>query len=244
VTPSSLRSPGAPLAGRPRVDPARWGRGLARSWRLHRGLLAPAYTGGVAVCIVAAVAGEGMYYYADFRDGGGRFSGLMSLASSFCLVAFGWSMLAVSARGRDGRDRLPWALAGIGGVWLAFDEAVQLHETFGRTLARAGVPAPLGMEHDLYVFGAYGLIAAWLFARLRPRRPGGAGLSIPATVAVACFATSQALDGVPWDAVPPGVQPWWGAAEEGFTCIGAWSLALFGLILTRTPFVVAPPRDG
>lgn len=208
---------------------------LASSWRRHRGLLLPAYAGALVVCVVAAIAGEGLHYYVDFRDGGGRFRGLMSLASGFCLVAFGWSLLERSAIARDRGERLTWVAAGLLGVLLAFDEVAQFHEAASHLLARRGLPAPPGMDHDLYVFGAYAVIAALLAWRLRGPLSHVRDVLLPTTVAVACFAISQAFDLVPWAALSHDTQQWVGAGEEAFKCMGSWSLALTGLVLSRTP---------
>ncbi len=207
---------------------------FADAWRRHRALLLPAYIGGVFVCLVAAIAGDGLHYYVDFRDGGGRFRGLMSLASGFCLMAFGWSLFEQSHDARDWQERLAWVAAGSLGVVLAFDEVAQFHEAISHVLDRRGVPRLLGFDHDVLVFGLYALIALALVWRLRHRLLELRDALLPALIAVACFVVSQAFDALPWDALSHDTQQWVGACEEAFKCLGSWSLALVGLVLSRS----------
>lgn len=207
---------------------------LAPSWQRHRALLLPAYLGALLVCVWAAIAGEGLHYYVDFRDGGGRFRGLMSLASGFCLLAFGWSLLERSHFALERAQRSAWIAAGLLGVLLAFDEVAQFHEALSHVLARRGLPTLPGFDHDLYVFGAYAIIAVVLTLRLRRSLHVAGDMALPALIAVICFGISQAFDILPWDALSHETQQWVGAGEEGFKCMGSWSLALAGLVLSRT----------
>ncbi len=212
-----------------------WSGALSTSWKRHRSLLLPAYLGGFAVCAIAAYAGEGLHYYIDLRDGTGRFSGLMSLASGFALLAFGWSFLAVSRSPLARSNRFAWIGVGLLGVMLAFDEVLQLHEGAAAMMVRAGVPAPFGLDSDLYIFGAYAGIAAVLALKLRPSLGRLPDLALPALLAIVFFALSQGIDLLPWQAFRHDQQQWVGAAEEGSKCLGSWSLALLGLILLQSP---------
>ncbi len=214
---------------------SRWWPALAASWRRHRSLLIPAYLGGLAVCLLAAIAGEGLHYYVDFRDGGGRFNGLMSLASGFCFVAAGWSLLLLSHSGGDRRERLAWAGAGILGIVLAFDEVAQFHEAASQVLARRGVPTPFGADPEIYVFALYVVTALVLGVALRPQLRRRPDLALPVAIAAACFMISQGFDALPWESLSHETQQWVGAGEEGFKCLGSWSLALAGLVLHRPP---------
>ena len=211
-----------------------WPRVFAFSWRRNRRLLLPAYVGGAAVCLLAAVAGGGLYFYTDFRDGGGRFAGLMSLASGFALLAFGWSLVGMSAHARSRRERASWLGFGLLGVLLAFDEVAQIHEPIAHALARAGVVGPLWLDQDLYVFGFYALVAGTMSLRLWPRLRTVPELALPAAAALVCFAISQGFDLLPWESLTHSTQLWVGACEEGFKCLGSWNLALLGLLLPRT----------
>lgn len=216
------------------MRPTTWTRVLADSWRQHRRLLLPAYVGGAFVCLLAAIAGKGLYFYTDFRDGGGRFAGVMSLASGFALLAFGWSLFGMSAHARSRGERAAWVGFGLLGVLLAFDEIAQLHEPIARAIARANIVGPLWLDPDLYVFGFYGLVAGAMSLYLWPRLRTVPELALPAAVALVCFAISQGFDLLPWDRLSPSTQQWVGASEEGFKCLGSWSLALVGLLLPRT----------
>ena len=211
-----------------------WPRVLAYSWRRNQRLFLPAYAGGVLVCMIAAIAGEGLYYYTDFRDGGGRFGGIMSLASGFALLAFGWSLFAMSAHASSRRERSSWVGFGMLGVLLAFDEVAQIHEPIARAIARAGIVRPLWLDPDLYVFGFYGLVAGTMSLQLWPRLRTAPELALPVAAAVVCFAISQGFDLLPWDRLSTSTQMWVGPCEEGFKCLGSWSLALVGLLLPRT----------
>lgn len=97
-------------------------------WKRHARFLAWSWGIGIAVCGLAAVAGEGLHYYTDFREGGGRYGGIMTLVSGFCLLVAGWSLLIPARRAMrtDGRRRetLGWLLGAVGGIVLAFDEIV------------------------------------------------------------------------------------------------------------------------
>ena len=211
-----------------------WPRVFADSWRRNRRLLLPAYLGGALICLLAAIAGGGLYYYTDFRDGGGRFAGLMSLASGFALVAFGWSLLGMSAYAHSRRERAAWLGFGLLAVLLAFDEVAQIHEPIAHALARAGVVGPLWLDPDLYVFGFYALVAGIAILHLWPRLREVPELALPAAVALVCFAISQGFDMLPWEQLTRATQRWVGPCEEGFKCLGSWSLAIVGLLLPRT----------
>ena len=208
---------------------------LAESWARHRALLLPAYVGGVAVCLGAALAGGGLHYYVDFHDGQGRFSGVMTLASGFSLAAFGWSFLSISHLASEREERLGWVSLGLFGMLLAFDEVGRFHEAAASLMARFGIPGPLGLDRDLYVFGAYAVMAGVILWHQWPHLRRAPDLALPTALACAAFALSQCVDMFIWDAVPAASKNWVGGAEEGLKCLGSWSLALIGLMLPRTP---------
>ena len=57
-----------------------------------------------------------------------------------------------------GGEAAVWLIAGLGAIWLAFDEVAQIHETLAGLMERANVPRPFGvLDYDFYIFGFYGL---------------------------------------------------------------------------------------
>lgn len=203
-------------------------------WRRHARFLALCWLGAIAVCVFMAWLGEGLYFYTDFREGGHRFGGLMSLASGFCLVACGWSFLVPARRAArtpgHTREFLGWLNAALGCIVLAFDEVAQLHESAAHWLARHHVPGPFGLDHDLYVFAAYAVGLVLVLALLWPyRRPLEPAL-LPLLVAITCFALSEVVDEIPWDSMTHQTQQWVGALEEIYKTLGTWTLTMCGLL--------------
>lgn len=203
-------------------------------WKRHARFLALSWLAGIAVCAAAAVLGEGLHFYVDFRETGGRLEGVMTLVSSFSLLVAGWSLFVPARRAQrmPGRRRemFGWLLGGLGGVVLAFDEVVQLHESAARWMVRHGVPGPLGLDQDMWIFGAYaaGLVITLLL--LWPYRHPLEPAMLPLLVSITCFALSQVVDQLPWGAMDHQTQQWVGATEEIYKVLGAWSLALCGLL--------------
>ncbi len=204
-------------------------------WRRHARFLGLGWLGGLLVCALAAWAGHGLYYFLDFRWSGRPLSGLMTLASGFCLVICGSGFLVASRRAMrtpgQGREWLGWLLGGLGCFWLAFDEVGQLHEQAAELLLRAGVPRPLGvLDMDLYVFAAYVAGLVFVVAMLWPTRRALEPAMLPLAVALVCFALSEVFDQLPWDRLAPATRPWVGTTEEVYKSLGAWSLAMCGLL--------------
>lgn len=203
-------------------------------WKRHARFLGLSWIVGLVVCAIAAVQGEGLHYFVDFRETGGRWEGAMTLVSSFCLVVAGWSLFVPARRvhriaGR-GRELAGWVLGGLGGVVLGFDEVLQLHESFAHWMVRHHVPGPLGLDQDMWVFGAYALGLAITLALLWPSRRPLEPAMLPLLMAIACFAMSQVVDQLPWNAMDHRTQQWVGAMEEIYKVLGSWSLAMCGLL--------------
>lgn len=220
-------------------------------WRRHARFLALGWLGGIVACIAAAFAGGGLYYFLDFRWSGRPLSGLMTLASGFCLVACGWGMFVAARRAMrtpgHGREAAGWTIAGLGGIALAFDEVAQLHELAAGKMERLGVPRPLGvLDHDLYVFGAYALGLLGVLAMLWPTRRPLEPVMLPLGVAIVCFASSELLDQIPWDLMDRATQRWVGTLEEATKTLGTWTLAMCGLLCadeaTREEAAAAEPE--
>ncbi len=204
-------------------------------WRRHARFLGLGWLGGIAACAAAAVAGNGLYYFLDFRWSGRPLSGLMTLASGFCLVTCAAGMFVASRRAMrtpgHAREAAGWILAGLGGIWLAFDEVAQLHELAVAKMARMGVPQPFGvLDHDLYIFGGYALGLLVVMAMLWPTRRPLEPAMLPLSVAIVCFAASEMLDQIPWDLMAAPTQQWVGTLEEVSKTLGTWTLAMCGLL--------------
>lgn len=208
--------------------------GIAASWRRHGLLFAAAWLATLALAALAVWLGGGLYFFLDYRDGGGRWAGLFTVFSAGCFVAAGFGLLLVARflprRGR-GRARRAWALAGGLALLLGFDDLVQFHESAARWLGRRGVPPPFGLgDQDLYVFAVYGLLAWWAARGMWPQLARWSGGWIPAAAMVACFAASTAIDMIPWSSLTRLEQRVWGPLEEIAKTLGCVNLALFATL--------------
>jgi hypothetical protein len=204
-------------------------------FRRNSRFLVLGWLGGIAICLIAVWAGDGIYYYLDFRWSGKPLSGLMSLASGFCLVACGWGLLVGARRAMrrpDGRaEATAWIIAGLGSIWLAFDEVAQIHEMLAMAMEEAKVPRPFGvLDHDLYIFGAYAVAFLVLLRMLWPARRSLEPVMLPLSVAIVCFTISEMMDQIPWDELTRDAQKWVGSIEEVSKTLGCWTLAMCGLI--------------
>lgn len=204
-------------------------------YRRNSVFLVLGWLGGLVVCLLAVWAGDGIYYFLDFRWSGKPLSGLMSLVSGFCLVACGWGLLVGTRRAMrrpgGGGEAVAWLIAGLGCIWLAFDEVAQIHETLSMVMEQAKVPRPFGvLDHDLYIFGAYAVALLAVLAMLWPARRSLEPVMLPLSVAIVCFAVSEMMDQIPWDALTREGQKWVGSIEEVSKTLGCWTLAMCGLL--------------
>lgn len=214
---------------------------LGYSWEQHRALLLPAWLAALTVCLLAAWAGEGLYFFVDFRENGRRYAGLMSLASGFYLMALAWSLVIVAHRARlrgvKPLQLLGWILGAAFACYLAFDEVAQLHETLTHVLQRAGLPKLFGLlDQDIYVFGAYALVALAVLILLRRALVSRGDLLLPALAVAGFLLASQGLDAIPWDSMSHGTQQVVGTAEEVLKTMGTFTLALLGLLLAAEEY--------
>lgn len=225
--------------------------GLAISWREHHRLLIAAWVSTIVLCSLAAWFGQGVYYFLDFRDGSGRWAGLFSVLSAGCLAVGGFAMLMVARLTRMNPGARPaataWVFGGLGGIFLSLDDLTQIHESVARVLGRIGIPAPLGYgDQDVYVFAAYGMGALYAVWTVRHQLAGWPRAWLPGALAIACFAASQGVDLVPWDALARPEQEWWGSIEEVFKTLGCVNFALFGALVVenaaRDPGFARTPR--
>lgn len=209
--------------------------GMAEGWHAHRVLLVTAWGATLALCALAVWLGQGLYYFLDFRDGGGRWAGVFSVLSAGCLALAGFGLLLVArlTLRRGAGDTAAWVFGGLGAIFLALDDLLQLHESAARVLARAGVPAPFGLDRDLYVLAAYGAAALYAVRGVWPRLRSWRRSWLPGMAAVLGFAASAGVDLLPWDALSPAAQQGFGAAEEIAKTLGAVSLALFAMVLVE-----------
>lgn len=206
------------------------------AWRRHVRFLGLGWLAGAALCAYAGWAGEGLYYYLDYKWNGRPNAGLMTLVSGFCLVACGWGQFVAARRARreprGANEALGFTLGGLGCIVLAFDEVIMLHERAAHVLARLHVPRPFGVfDLDSYIFLLYlaGLVhvLTLLWPTRRPLEPA----MLPLLVAIACMAGSEALDQLPWDQMTHATQQVVGAFEEGLKVFASWSLAMVGLLV-------------
>ena len=224
-------------------------------YRRNSRFLVLGWIGALIVCLIAVWAGDGIYYFLDYRWSGKPMSGLMTLVSGFCLVACGWGLIVGARRAMrkpDGRgEATAWLIAGLGSIWLAFDEVAQLHETLAGVLEQARFPRPLGvLDYDMYVFGAYAVALLVLLWRLWPARRALEPVMLPLCVAIICFAISELFDQVPWDQLTRNEQKWIGSFEEVSKTLGCWTLAMCGLLCAdateeglRGKVAASPARD-
>lgn len=216
--------------------------GFAEGWRAHRRLLLAAWGATLALCALAVWLGQGLYYFLDFRDGGGRWAGVFSVLSAGCFALAGFGLLLVArlTLRRGAGDTAAWVFGGLGAIFLALDDLLQLHESAARVLARSGVPAPFGLDRDLYVLAAYGAAALYAMRGVWPRLRVWRRAWLPGAAALLGFAGSAGVDFLPWEALSRAAQQGFGAAEEIAKTFGSVNLALFAMVLVEQ---AAAPRD-
>lgn len=212
-------------------------RALLFTYRAHWKFLTFGYLAAAILCLVAAWDG-GLYYFLDFRAGGGRFAGLMTVASSFCLLAAGVLLMVVGreiARRKGwGAEAVGWIAAGVGTAFLAFDELVQIHEPATRWLGRHGIPKLFGtFDQDVYIFGFYGLSALVTARLVYPELRRQLHTWFPFLAAIGFFVASECVDMVPWLSLNASEQKLFGPLEEGLKSMGSASLLLFGILLVE-----------
>ncbi|NOT35468.1 MAG: hypothetical protein HOP12_15085 [Candidatus Eisenbacteria bacterium] len=225
-----------PFPKAPLVQGSLLAAGLAHSWREHWQLLLNSWLATILLCAAAAWWGRGIYYFLDFRDGSGRWSGLFSVLTAGCLAMGGFGLLLVGRLSRTDAARraeaTAWIFGGLGGMFLALDELTQLHESLARWLGRHGVPPPFGLgDQDGYVFAAYAACACYAGLTVRATLANWPRTWLPGLVAVACFAASTAVDFVPWNALTRPQQEFWGSIEEIFKTLGCVNFAVFAALL-------------
>jgi hypothetical protein len=213
------------------------GAGVRRSWREHGVMMVVVWSATTALCAWAA-GSAGLYYFIDFRSGSGPHSGAMTVFSAFALVAAGVCTTLVARRVHAHAGwsvaTLAWAIGGAGGLLLAVDELIEVHEGIARRLARAGVPAPFGVgDRDLYVFAIYALGALFAVRGALPQLRRWGETWLPGMAAVLCFVLSSAVDAVPWESMSHAQQSFWGPAEEILKTLGTVSFAVFALLLAE-----------
>ena len=191
--------------------------------------------GGAVVCVAAALIGEfrfgsSLYLYTDLKNESGAFEGSMTVVSAFLLVVAAVYSFRCSEvlRSRDARTANGFAGFAALLMFLAFDELAMFHEWVAEKLEAHRVWKPLGIDQDVYVFAAYGVIAAWTLYRMRApllRHRAAATL----LVGMVAFAVgSEAVDFVPWEPLSDLAKAWLGPLEEGLKTMATLCGALYG----------------
>jgi len=209
---------------------------------------------GALLCAAAAVVGEyrfgsPLYLFADVKGKPGAFQGAMTVLDSLLMVLAGTAFLhtAVLLRSNARRPAAlpPGVLASrgpehrvdgpAGGCvafalllgWLAFDDLLMVHEWAASKLELLRVPRPWGLDHDVYVFGLYALVALVCFVRMLPvlRRYRGTMWLFLMMLLFAMF--SETVDFVPWDRLTAVQQTWLGPIEEGTKFMATLAGALY-----------------
>jgi hypothetical protein len=200
-----------------------------------------AYLAALVVClgmVAVSVAAHRhpVFFYNEYKEDGSRLCGIMTLASAFFMMAGGF-LLSVSARQvsrlatvRDHAYR--WHAAGLGLIYLGFDDLIQIHEWITTRLRlKLHFPGFLGLDPDIYVYLAYGVAAVGLALVLLPELVRYRSPLFPLAAVFVFMAGSQVVDVFfPWDKLSQGAQWVLGPLEEILKCLGAWSATLCGLL--------------
>jgi hypothetical protein len=199
----------------------------------------PALLFAALVCVVAILVGDmrfgsPLYLYSDVKGKPGTLQGTMTAVSGFLLVASAifFAMAGATLRQRGQRGLPLVCLAGLL-VLLAFDEVVMLHEWAAHKLDSIGTPRLFGIDQDIYVFFAYGVISlACLLPMLdllrheRAIRPLG-------NLALLFAACSETMDFVPWDSLTVTQQHILGPLEEAAKTMATFCAALYAHALMQ-----------
>ena len=206
--------------------------------------------GGALVCLLATLAGalrfdDPLYFFSDVKNHPGTLQGLLTAVNGFLLVSAATCLLLARQR-IDLTAGVRRALLGFAGLllFLAVDEVVMFHEWAAVVLTSLHFPAPLGIDRDVYIFAAYGLVGTACLVPMMAglRRHHRARQLLFWMLGLA--AASQALDFVPWDGLTPTQQSWVGPLEESFKSLAVLSVSLSSwLLLTDEQPVEAAPSQ-
>lgn len=235
--------------------PAEILQALRASLQKHSRFLWRSYLLATLTLVAAAglgqvYAGNALFFFVDLDQIERLGQGAVTLASSLCLgvtgLCFGLvarqekfaAAHARSASRPSGHSnlaslasRLGWIAAGVGLIYLGFDEALAIHEAMTQKIAAVGVPKLFGVDQDVYIFLGYAAAALGIGSCLGPSLWHYRSALFPLAAMFGFFAASEILDFIPWDSLSTAQQAGLGPAEEILKTLGSVSALLYGILL-------------
>lgn len=220
---------------------------LIVSFRYFQRFLVPAYLGmiiglGILPPISQIKYGNTLFFFADISTGNGRIgAGAITVFGSMFLVVAGAYFLMVSRMLSliqappiiISKSRWWWLIAGMGIIFVGLDEILMIHEYLTWKMQDMGIPKPMGIDQDIFVFAAYGVAALIIGIKLLPfiRHYGKA--IFPLVAMLVFMGASQVIDFIPWDSLTYPQQMVLGPTEEILKTMGEWSLLLYAGLLNE-----------
>lgn len=213
---------------------------IRESLQAHRKLFVRFYVVGTIVLVAAAVLGEvkwgnSLFFFTDLPESERPGQGAFTAVSSISLGAAAVLVLLVARQlGRTGTHRRyvwRWQATAAGLAVLSFDEILLIHEWVAYRLEMAEAPKLLGIDHDLYVWMVYGIVALWLGWGLLPSIMARRSTLFPLAAMVTLFIASEATDLVPWDGLSDTQKRIFGPTEEILKTLGSASAVLYAFLL-------------
>jgi hypothetical protein len=218
------------------------------SFRDRRHLLVPVYLSVLLVLLLLSYTswlkfGEPLYFYGDIAGGDGeqRFgAGAATVGGSMFLVVAGVFFLFVTrlfflmqAKPLITQSRWWWFVAGVGAIFLGLDEILMIHEYLTWKMQDIGVPKPLGIDQDIFVFAAYGIVAVILAIKLWPSIYHYKRVIFPLVATFIFMAATEVVDMIPWESLSLDQKMILGSFEEILKTMGEWSLFLYAGMLVE-----------
>lgn len=217
---------------------------ISESFHQYKNLMVVNFVGLFAVLVVLSVVGQlkfdsSLYFYSDVGTSGRFGSGAMTVVSGMCFF-IGGALLVSCARllylhrgaaAEKGNAHRWFALAGLGIIYLGFDDIVMVHEYLTIKMTQIGVPKLFGIDQDVYIFAAYGIVALVAMIKLLPSVFHYRLAFFPLAAMVAFFVLSEAVDFIPWDSLNDIQRMILGPTEEILKTMGSWSAVLYAELL-------------
>lgn len=217
---------------------------MSESFQRYKTLIIWSLTGLFVALAILSIVGQlkfglSLYFYSDIGVIIGFGAGAMTVVSGMCFFISGALLVSCArllyihrsaALAASGVYR--WFLiAGMGIVYLGFDDIVMVHEYLTKKMAQFGVPKLFGIDQDIYIFAVYTIIALVVLIKLIPSIFHYRLALFPLAAMIVFFGLSEAVDFVPWDSLNYIQRMILGPTEEILKTMGSWSAVLYAELL-------------
>lgn len=217
---------------------------ISESFHQYKNLIVWNLAGSLVVLVLLSVVGQlkfdsSLYFYSDVGASGRFGSGAMTVVSGMCFF-IGGALLVSCARlfylhrgaaPENGNAHRWFALAGLGIIYLGFDDIVMVHEYLTIKMTQIGIPKLFGIDQDVYIFAVYGIVALVVMIKLIPSIFRYRLAVFPLAAMVAFFVLSEAVDFIPWDSLNDMQRMILGPTEEILKTMGSLSAVLYAELL-------------